>query len=254
MILRRLIANLRAQNWTAIALELAIVITGVFIGTQVSNWNEQRLEIRQTERMLAQLQPELHGLLGFFAGARTYYATTRSYADTAFAGWEGRPGVTDEQFVIAAYQASQITGIGTSGENWALIFGADQLRNIDDAGLRRALSNVMTFNFDYVDAPAVATKYREDVRRVIPDPVQVAIRERCGDRNHPGNPLVIILPRTCSLDLPDDVAASAAAALRRHPELSDDLRWHLAAVASFLENAEVLARWIRDLSERIERS
>lgn len=254
MILRRLISNLRTQNWTAIGLELAIVIIGVFIGTQVSNWNEQRLERRQTERMLSQLQPELQGLLGFFEGARTYYATTRSYADIAFAGWERRPGVTDEQFVIAAYQASQITGIGTSGENWALIFGADQLRNIEDPGLRRALSNVMTFNFDYVDAPAVATKFREDVRRVIPDPVQVAIRDRCGDRNHPVNPLVIVLPRTCTYDLPDDVAASTAAALRGRPELADDLRWHLAAVASFLENVDVLANWTRDLAERIDRS
>ena len=253
MILRRLVANLRAQNWTAIGLELAIVIVGVFIGTQVSNWNEQRLERRQTERMLSQLQPELQGLLGYSDAVRTYYATTRSYADNAFAGWERRAGITDEQFVIAAYQASQITGLGTNGENWALIFGGDQLRNIEDPGLRRAMSTMMTFDFDLVDAPAVATKYREDVRRVIPDPVQVAIRARCGDRIDPDNPLVVTLPRTCDLDLPDDVAAGTAAALRRRPELADDLRWHLAAVAAFLENAQALANLSRVLAERIER-
>jgi hypothetical protein len=37
MILRRLTQNLRAQNWTAIVIELLIVVVGVFIGTQVAN-------------------------------------------------------------------------------------------------------------------------------------------------------------------------------------------------------------------------
>ena len=59
MILRRLSANLRAQNWTAIAIEFVIVVVGVFIGTQVSNWNQGRLEKQATNRMLDQLRPEI---------------------------------------------------------------------------------------------------------------------------------------------------------------------------------------------------
>ena len=55
MFLRRLTANLRAQNWTAIAIEFLIVVLGVFIGTQVSNWNQERLATVETRRMLAQL-------------------------------------------------------------------------------------------------------------------------------------------------------------------------------------------------------
>ena len=52
MILRRLTENLRAQNWTAITIEFAIVVIGVFVGTQVSNWNQARLEKQATTRML----------------------------------------------------------------------------------------------------------------------------------------------------------------------------------------------------------
>ena len=55
MILRRLSAELRTQNWTTIAIELAIVILGVFIGTQVSNWNNVRLERAKTEQMARDL-------------------------------------------------------------------------------------------------------------------------------------------------------------------------------------------------------
>jgi hypothetical protein len=57
MILRRLTENLRAQNWTAIAIEFLIVVIGVFFGTQVANWNQGRIEKRETERMLVHLVP-----------------------------------------------------------------------------------------------------------------------------------------------------------------------------------------------------
>ena len=63
MILRRLTANVKAQNWTAIAIEFVIVVIGVFIGTQVSNWNQERVEKQATERMLEQLVPELRNQL-----------------------------------------------------------------------------------------------------------------------------------------------------------------------------------------------
>src|SRR4051812_20877753 len=117
MILRHVGNALRTQNWTAVAIELVIVIVGVFIGTQVSNWNQQRLEKHQTEILLVQLQPELRNFIDFYDSAKVYYGTTNAYARTAFEGWKRNPKVTDEQFVISAYQASQIYGLGMNSDN-----------------------------------------------------------------------------------------------------------------------------------------
>ena len=47
MLLRRLSEHLRAQNWTATWLELAIVVLGIFLGLQASQWYEGRQELRQ---------------------------------------------------------------------------------------------------------------------------------------------------------------------------------------------------------------
>jgi len=44
MLLRRVIEHVKAQNWTAVGLDFVIVVVGVFIGIQVSNWNAQRAE------------------------------------------------------------------------------------------------------------------------------------------------------------------------------------------------------------------
>ena len=60
---------------SAIALDLGIVIIGVFIGTQVSNWNQERLESRETERLLQELRPELKSFTDFTETARPSYAT-----------------------------------------------------------------------------------------------------------------------------------------------------------------------------------
>ncbi|MEL7485944.1 MAG: hypothetical protein AAGJ87_01885 [Pseudomonadota bacterium] len=40
--LRRVIEHVKTQNWTAIALDFAIVVFGVFMGIQLGNWNDAR--------------------------------------------------------------------------------------------------------------------------------------------------------------------------------------------------------------------
>ena len=254
MIFRRVAANLRAQNWTAIAIEILIVIIGVFIGTQVSNWNEQRLERAATRRMLAQLGPELKSQGDFFDSAHRYFATARAYADQAFAGWRGDPRISDEQFVIAAYQASQITFITINPDSWSLTFGGEQLRSIDDPALRRNLELALTADYSSVEYPAVATRYREQVRHVIPTEIQDRIRAECGDRNVRGKEgaFVVELPPNCAAKLDPALVARTAAALRARRDLVGELDWHLAAVATFLGNADILSTPIRELEREID--
>lgn len=58
MRLRRVIVHLREQNWTAVALDLAITVVGVFIGIQVSNWNSERQDRQQSREVLIELRDE----------------------------------------------------------------------------------------------------------------------------------------------------------------------------------------------------
>lgn len=256
MIFRRTIANLRAQNWMAIGIELAIVVVGVIIGMQVSNWNEDRIARRETEKMLSQMVPELESQLEFFDSLRTYYATTRTYANQALAAWNGSQAISDDQFVIAAYQASQISGSGINAENWALTFGGDQLRNIADPSIRRNMEIILTSDFEPIGLNAAASPYREQVRRVIPIGIQDDIRRVCGDRPVTGEEAFIIfqLPKSCSLKIPKDQAGRVAAALRARPELADELNWHLATVAVSLTNVDVLERPFRKLHSELSKS
>jgi len=59
VILRRVIEHVRHQEWTAIWIDLAIVVVGVFIGIQVSNWNEARADRAAYEAALGRLGEEI---------------------------------------------------------------------------------------------------------------------------------------------------------------------------------------------------
>lgn len=58
MILRRVIAHLREQEWTAIAIDFLIVVLGVFIGIQASSWNTARNERLDFARAVQRFRDE----------------------------------------------------------------------------------------------------------------------------------------------------------------------------------------------------
>lgn len=250
MIFKRTIAKLRAQDWAAIAIELAIVVLGVFIAMQVSNWNEARIERRETRKLLVELRPALQGFVDHFEAAQAYYATTGHYADQAFAGWRSDPAVSDEQFVIAAYQASQIYLLGLNSTNWAAIFGGGQLRNIDDPDVRRGLGALMTTDLTVIEQ-SMFSDYRQHVREAIPDDIQSAIRTRCNDREDASRFRVRMLPQDCDLGDERLDFAEAAKALRARPDLVGELRLHRAVVATYLLNISGVERQSGELLDRL---
>lgn len=235
----------RTLNWPKIVGETLIIVIGVFLGIQASNWNDARVERAETIQVLRGLKPELRNSIGNFETLGNYYGVTRKYAKTAFAGWRSDPAVSNRDFVIAAYQASQNTFTGVNTSAWSEIFGGDRLRDLDDQHLRDELSLLMTTDMSVLEKE-LFTDYRENVRKVIPEDIQDAIRSECGDQRV-GSLGYVRLPVSCTLDLSEERFRVAARDLREHPELIGELRWHFAAVATYVGNIDNL----RDLAQRV---
>ena len=74
MILRRATEHLKQQRWTAIAIDLVIVVLGVFIGLQVNNWNEARhertRELTYLKRLRADFDSNVKTLENYVDGRR----------------------------------------------------------------------------------------------------------------------------------------------------------------------------------------
>ncbi|WP_370235694.1 MULTISPECIES: hypothetical protein [Henriciella] len=58
MILRRLTKHVKEQNWFAVALDFLIVVVGVFLGLQVSNWNEDQSLQARSDQSIVELRRE----------------------------------------------------------------------------------------------------------------------------------------------------------------------------------------------------
>lgn len=63
MTIRRILENFRAQNWFAVCIELVVVVGGVFVGIQVANWNEARLEAERKEQIVEALITDISDVI-----------------------------------------------------------------------------------------------------------------------------------------------------------------------------------------------
>lgn len=74
MILRRITQHVRDQNWTAIAIDFVIVVVGVFLGIQVSNWNGERAMRAEERDLLARMRIEAADASAEMAAYRAQHA------------------------------------------------------------------------------------------------------------------------------------------------------------------------------------
>lgn len=71
MILRRVMEHVKSQNWTAVAVDFLIVVVGVFIGIQLGNWNDARLDQRAYRDAMTRLAEDMAKTLHSAAEKRT---------------------------------------------------------------------------------------------------------------------------------------------------------------------------------------
>ncbi len=85
MILRRLIENVRTRDWFTVFIEFLIVVVGIFVGLEVSNWNEARRLAAQERSFLMQLREEVRNNLGVFELRVAYTADVIGAGERALA-------------------------------------------------------------------------------------------------------------------------------------------------------------------------
>lgn len=239
-----------AKGWRYLLTELLIVLIGVFLGMQLSNWNEARIEQGKVDTMLAQLAPQLERNQENFEQHQLYYEVVGDYAETARRGFDRDRNVDDTQFVIAAFQATQVVGVNVIAANWENIFGGGLVREVRDDRVRENLLRVLAFDVELANWQQLETDYRRKVRSIIPSNVQAALFENCGDILDE-NGLIINLTATCDISFEPDEMRAIADELRSEPNLDRELQWHLAKVRTYVFNRSLLNRAYSNLSEAI---
>ena len=183
MILRRLTDHVKAQNWFAVAIDFVIVVLGVFVGIQVSNWNAARVTDQRSRAVTAQLVEDLHAEAWGFQYLLEYSDDVLKSADRALALLEGRLPRDDEALLIAAYRATQYREPRRRRSTYDELISTGEIGLIREPALKDLAIQVYTTPmFDNIRQEGARSRYRQAFRMTVPIAVQRALSATCGDR------------------------------------------------------------------------
>jgi len=248
MLLRTLATRLREHDWIAFGIEMIIVVAGVFLGLQASNWNEQRKESARGMEYLQRLQGELLEDSRGLRDISEFWSEVAAYGSAALAYAED--GELEQgsawKTVLAYYQASQVWPYRKPDITFQEIRSNGDLLLIRDPELRARIARHYSAGAgsQIVEVLGLIPRYREHVRGLTPWKIQQYIWTRCYRTDGAWQRLV-----DCPSPVSDAVATEVLERFRNAPQLTDELRFWLVNVNNGLAimtgvraEAEALAR------------
>lgn len=222
MILRRFRERLSAQDWFGVGLELAIVVVGVFIGLQVSNWNDDRVMRAQARGYRAEIVEEVRSNQRSIATMAAYYARVRQHAITALTALNASRNVNGEQFLVDAFQATQILPRPLKIDTFEQVRGEPVVAAIAPLSLQRQLANYEANVTSIEVTLGSITPYRDLARARIPFSAQEKIQAACGDQITMARTTgltVVVLPDVCRPALTSAEISDGVESLRAAPDI-----------------------------------
>jgi len=104
--LRRFREHAARQDWFAVGVDVAIVVVGVFLGTQANNWNQARLDRDRGRKDRAMLIDDLRSNQANLEMRRRYYVWVRDEALKTLAALDRPSAALGTDFLVDAYQAT----------------------------------------------------------------------------------------------------------------------------------------------------
>ncbi len=232
MILRGLARSLKEQNWAAIAIEFVLLVLGVFLGMQVANWNGERETAQKSAIFTERLKADLRGEDWTYQFLVAYNREVLANANRAVEALEGRAALSDEALLVSAYRATQYRNRNQRGSTYDELISTGNIDLIRDRTLRNTAIRLYNLNvFDNLVQEGMKSRYREAFRMSLPNDVQRALGQHCGDRvSRPGDYTTIRgnLDYPCRTGLSAQAIAESAQALRANPEIVRSLRLRIA--------------------------
>jgi hypothetical protein len=232
MLLRRVIEHVREQNLTAIAIDFVIVVVGVFVGIQVSNWNAERADRERGDQFSERLRADLRQERWLYDFMLAYHSDVRDSARRAAAALEGRAPLSNHDLLVEAYRATQYREGARRRATYDELVSTGSLGLIADQRMLGAAAQLYRIRtIDNLVRESLQSPYRREFRMSLDSDVQRQLARACGDRYiRPGDyqGMGEVLGFPCKIELPPEAIDAAAEGLRSNPALLRALRLRLA--------------------------
>jgi hypothetical protein len=225
----RLVARLREHDWLAAVIELVIVVVGILIALQVSNWNQDRVDHERAQSYYRRLHADLLTDRRAMDLTQAFWTKVGRYGDAAMANGEtGKlAGGSGWKTVLAWYQAGQMMPFELSDTTYTEMRSGGDLALIEDENLRKQLADYYRLSGTGVVANLLRHDpvYRLQVRGLTPWRVQQYIWSHCFSETSAVMTQQLI---DCPSPISEQQAAVILAGYRQSPTLLDNLRAWMA--------------------------
>ena len=248
MLLRSVIQHVKDQNWTAIGIDFLIVVVGVFVGLQVNNWNNARLE-RQTEaHFLSLLRDDLRDDGIEMREEIGTLEEAQNYGLNVLARLSLDQPCSDDCWtvVVHAFHASQWFDLSVDRSTYDELRRAGMPRNDQ---LKDALATYF-IRSERSDLTNEVPRYRELARSLIPAESQLHLWEDCyGFQGQ-----VDVMIENCEPALTEEESRAVVGALRDHPETVPSLTYRISTISILVKALEVQMEENQVLIEMIDQT
>jgi len=226
MILRRMADGIRTQNWFTVIIEIFVVVIGIFLGLQVTEWNEDRKDKARTYAYLERLSSDLDVDLSTYNDRMVFWAEVSRYGNIglAYASTGDAEELSQWDLLLAYFQASQIAEFYSTSATFEELKSAGELGLITNTRLRDALSSyyLRGINATLLERP----QYREHVRGIVPISIQTYVWTTCYDSNSVGGQTMF----DCAAPVSEDVIAQIVIDIASNDALMQELRYWVSTM------------------------
>lgn len=229
--LRRLVSSARRQDWFAVAVELVVVVAGIFIGLQVANWNEGRKAARLAGEYRASLAADLATDEATMRAQSDYFKVIQAYGSHALAWLDHSTPVTDAaeaaRLVTAFMIASSLWEYRQPRPTYEDLKATGNLFLLGDTALRVQLVNY----YSGVDSASVqwdtVPDYRRQLRSIVPAEAQRLIMNTC-ESVVPGEQIRLAMNPDCHVDLSPWDAVEVLGEIAASPGMKQELTYWMS--------------------------
>lgn len=251
MIIRRMVENLKKRNFSTFAVELIVVVVGVFIGLQVSNWNDSRIDRTRAQSYLGRIRADLDSDIANYQDKLRLWNEVSAYGVLGLNYAKNRKlgDATEWDLILAYFQASQMAEFHTTRSTYDELKSGGELGLIRDLELRNLLARYYTNADNSVLSEQPA--YREHVRGLMPIDIQMYIWDECYSSDGDTQNFL-----DCDAPIAKDEAAGLLEIISNDAQLMSELRYWMSTMRIALILGDARTKMAEQLdgivNERIE--
>jgi len=184
MILRRFTQHIKEQNWFAVGLDVIVVVVGIFLGMQVTEWNEERKTDERSDAMTSRILEDLNYDMAVLQHRKFFWSKVLndSLNSEKWLSSDKTMKPYTWEVLVSLIHATQTAQLQRNSITFEELQSSGELDLIRDIELRKRLSRYYSEQERISRAPtayAYVPEFRTTLRSMIPGPVLIHYWNSC---------------------------------------------------------------------------